>query len=259
MRRSRSRATVSHPDDLALALIDHANILVELGRLDEAEALFNEAAPLLPQLGASDIDPAGMFDQFVGRSGRLGVRVAPLSHQRAGRRTQPGPERHAPTAHRDRARAPRRRRGRDRARRHRRRDLRVHRRSAHRPSHDALRPALNDARERIGAAAQLAPLGAARLSPTAKACPVRHTWCTQPATPNRHETDVRSTRLVPVASTTQPAHGLELSNAYHAPSPRQRARVERVAVVENDSRTGSSIVAPRDDAADTDQQPRSPA
>ena len=53
-----------HPDDLALALIDHANILVELGRLDEAEALFNEAAPLLPQLGASAIDPAGMFDQL---------------------------------------------------------------------------------------------------------------------------------------------------------------------------------------------------
>ena len=58
-----------HPDDLALALIDHANILVELGRLDEAEALFNEAAPLLPQLGASAIDPAGMFDQLAAARG----------------------------------------------------------------------------------------------------------------------------------------------------------------------------------------------
>ena len=36
-----------HLDDLGLALVGHATVLVELGRLDEAEALLDEAAPLL--------------------------------------------------------------------------------------------------------------------------------------------------------------------------------------------------------------------
>ena len=50
-----------HSGDLAMALVSHANVLVELERLDEAEALLNEAAPLLPQLGASDVSDAGAF------------------------------------------------------------------------------------------------------------------------------------------------------------------------------------------------------
>jgi predicted ATPase len=59
----------SHPGDLALALVDHAQVLIELARLDEAEALLDEAAPLLPQLGASDIDADTPFDALAAARG----------------------------------------------------------------------------------------------------------------------------------------------------------------------------------------------
>ena len=74
LRIARGR---SDPRDLGPALADHANVLVGLGRLDEAESLFHEAAPLLRALGASEIDVDGMFDELAAargdwaRAGRL--------------------------------------------------------------------------------------------------------------------------------------------------------------------------------------------
>jgi predicted ATPase/DNA-binding SARP family transcriptional activator len=58
-----------HLGDLAPALVDHANVLIELERLDEAEALLKEAAPLLPQLGASNLDADGIFDDLAAARG----------------------------------------------------------------------------------------------------------------------------------------------------------------------------------------------
>ena len=58
-----------HLDELALALSWHATVHVELGRLDEAEALLDEAAPLLGQLGASNVDADGIFDELAAARG----------------------------------------------------------------------------------------------------------------------------------------------------------------------------------------------
>jgi predicted ATPase/class 3 adenylate cyclase len=79
-----------HPGDLALALVDHANVLVELKRLDEAEALLNEAAPLLPQLGASDVADADVFfDELAAARGDW-ARAARLFLAGAQTRREPG-------------------------------------------------------------------------------------------------------------------------------------------------------------------------
>jgi tetratricopeptide (TPR) repeat protein len=58
-----------HLGDLAMALVDHATILIELERLNEAEALLDEAAPLIPQLGASDVDADTFFDELAAARG----------------------------------------------------------------------------------------------------------------------------------------------------------------------------------------------
>jgi predicted ATPase/DNA-binding SARP family transcriptional activator len=48
----------SHVGDLAVELLFQAQSLVALGRLDEAERLIDEAAPLVPQVGDSTLDPS---------------------------------------------------------------------------------------------------------------------------------------------------------------------------------------------------------
>jgi hypothetical protein len=58
-----------HVGDLAMALVGHATALIDLERLDEAEALLDEAATLIPQLGASDVDVDGFFDELAAARG----------------------------------------------------------------------------------------------------------------------------------------------------------------------------------------------
>ena len=58
-----------HVGDLAMALVGHATALIALERLDEAEALLDEAAPLIPQLGASDVDADTFFDDLAAARG----------------------------------------------------------------------------------------------------------------------------------------------------------------------------------------------
>ena len=52
-----------------MALNNHASALVHLGRLDEAEALLDEAAPLLEQLRASNVDADAAFDELAAARG----------------------------------------------------------------------------------------------------------------------------------------------------------------------------------------------
>jgi predicted ATPase/DNA-binding SARP family transcriptional activator len=55
--------------DLFSALNSHASVLVDLGRLDEAETLLHEAAPLLAQIGTSDFDSDTLFDELAAARG----------------------------------------------------------------------------------------------------------------------------------------------------------------------------------------------
>jgi tetratricopeptide (TPR) repeat protein len=59
----------SNVQDLAMALLDHASALIALERLDEAEDFLHELVPLLPQLGSSDLDADGVFDEFAAARG----------------------------------------------------------------------------------------------------------------------------------------------------------------------------------------------
>ncbi len=75
------------PVDRFSALNDHGNNLIELGRLDEAEALLREAASLLPQIGTSDLDADGLFDTLAAARGDW-ARAAPLFLAYAGTRAR---------------------------------------------------------------------------------------------------------------------------------------------------------------------------
>ena len=68
-RHSRSRAAGRTSTTSPWRSSTTRHVLVELGRLDEAEALLDEAAPLLPQLGASNVDADGIFDELAAARG----------------------------------------------------------------------------------------------------------------------------------------------------------------------------------------------
>jgi predicted ATPase/DNA-binding SARP family transcriptional activator len=82
----------SHIGDLTIELLYQAETFVQLGRLDEAERLIDEAAPLIPQIGDSSFDVSGILaDVAVERgdwalAGRLYAKTALLAGRNTGER-----------------------------------------------------------------------------------------------------------------------------------------------------------------------------
>jgi tetratricopeptide (TPR) repeat protein len=59
----------SHIADLAIELVYQAQTLIQLGRLDEAERLLDEAAPLVPQVGDSALDLSDVYADIAAERG----------------------------------------------------------------------------------------------------------------------------------------------------------------------------------------------
>ena len=95
----------SNVHDLAMALLDHASALIALERLDEAEDLLHELVPLLPQLGSSDLDADGLFDELAAARGDWARAARRFAREPAIGQAQHRLEGHIVAPDRDRARA----------------------------------------------------------------------------------------------------------------------------------------------------------